>query len=70
MSDVPAIAWNSAKWHKSSKSASNGCLEVAFLAEWVAVRDSKNRHGPILSFTLPEWKDFIGGVRKGEFDQE
>ena len=70
MSDVSAIAWKSAEWHKSSKSASNGCLEVAFLAERVAVRDSKNRHGPVLSFTLSEWKAFIDGVRQGEFDQE
>ena len=40
-----------AKWRKSSRSGSNGgaCVEVARnLPRIVAVRDSKNPHGPVL----------------------
>ncbi|MCC5577269.1 DUF397 domain-containing protein [Microtetraspora sp. AC03309] len=33
-----------------------------------AVRDSKDRNGPVLTFTPSEWSAFIGGVRDGEFD--
>jgi Domain of unknown function (DUF397) len=58
-----------AKWRKSSLSNSQGnCVEIAHVDDHVAVRDSKNRQGGVLVFTPDEWKAFIGGVRKGEFD--
>jgi hypothetical protein len=34
----------------------------------VAVRDTKDRAGPVLIFTNDEWSAFIDGVRRGEFD--
>lgn len=61
-----------AKWKKSSRSNGNGgnnCVEVAFLDDGVAVRDSKDKAGPALIFTPQEWAAFVGGVRDGEFDQ-
>jgi hypothetical protein len=57
-----------AAWRKSSRSESNGCVEVAFLNGQVAVRDSKDRGGPMLRFSHNEWETFLGGVRAGEFD--
>ncbi|MFD0851192.1 DUF397 domain-containing protein [Actinomadura adrarensis] len=41
------------KWRKSSKSSSNGgeCVELASLPNAVAVRDSKDPHGPKLLIT-------------------
>ena len=58
-------------WHKSSRSSGgDNCVEVAFADNGdVGVRDSKNRTGPVLEFTPPEWAAFIGGVRDGEFEQ-
>ena len=58
------------EWRTSSFSGSNGqCVQVAFLqGGHVAVRDSKNPHGPALIFTPGEWKAFVGGVKDGEFD--
>ena len=39
------------RWFKSSASSSHGCVEIAHLPDGgVAVRDSKDRHGPILTF--------------------
>lgn len=57
-------------WRKSTFSNANGCVEVAFVHNdtRIAVRDSKNRHGPVLMFTRVEWEAFLGGVRGGEFD--
>ena len=55
-------------WRKSTLSAANGCVEVAFVDGRVAVRDSKDRQGPVLVFTTAEWSAFVGGVRNGEFD--
>ncbi len=57
-----------APWRKSSRSGVNGCVEVAFVDGKVAVRDSKDRHGPVLVFTPAEWEAFVGGVRDGEFE--
>ncbi|HZD73428.1 MAG TPA: DUF397 domain-containing protein [Actinomycetota bacterium] len=53
-------------WRKSSYSGSNGCVEVAFVGGNVAIRDSKNRQGPVLVFTPVEWDAFVAGVRDGE----
>jgi hypothetical protein len=60
-----------AKWRKSSRSNANGgaYVEVAGnLRDVVAVRDSKDREGPVLVFTSDEWQAFTAGVRHGEFD--
>jgi hypothetical protein len=57
-------------WVKSSLSFANGnCVEVSDLPEGaIGVRNSRDREGPVLRFTPAEWHDFLGGVRKGEFD--
>jgi hypothetical protein len=60
--------WSDAAWFKSSFSHANGCVEVAFGADRVAVRDSKHQHGPVLIFRSDEWRAFLAGVRGGEFE--
>ncbi|MFI5915681.1 DUF397 domain-containing protein [Dactylosporangium sp. NPDC051541] len=44
------------------------CVEVATLANLVLVRDSKSPDEAVLAFTGSEWRDFIAGVKRGEFD--
>ena len=59
------------EWRKSTLSTTNGCVEVAFVGDRVALRDSKQQGGgPVLEFTAVEWDAFLGGVRGGEFDLE
>jgi hypothetical protein len=60
-----------ADWRKSSYSSGNGgaWVEVADLPDGRrAIRDSKDRPGPVLIFTPAEWAAFTAGVRAGEFD--
>ncbi|GLW20801.1 hypothetical protein Mame01_08440 [Microbispora amethystogenes] len=59
-----------AEFRKSSFSGGgNNCVEVATaLPGLVAVRDSKDRSGPVLTFTPSEWSAFIAGVKSGEFE--
>jgi Domain of unknown function (DUF397) len=52
-----------ATWRKSSLSAANGCVEVAFVDGQVAVRDSKDKSGPVLMFTGSEWGSFLNQLR-------
>ncbi len=55
-----------AEWRKSSRSGDNGgaCVEVARnLPGIVAVRDSKNPHGPVLVVSEDEWARFITDIR-------
>jgi hypothetical protein len=56
-------------WRRSSHCANSTCVEVALFDSQVAVRDSKDLHGPILLFTRAEWTAFLSGARNGDFDQ-
>lgn len=69
-SDRAAARFKSAAWFKSSFSgpSGNACVEIAVLPDAVAVRDSKDRGGPVLRFTAAEWRAFVAGVRAEEFD--
>jgi hypothetical protein len=57
-------------WRKSRHSGTEDvCVETAFLPGGdVAVRDSKDRDGPVLRYTPGEWRAFIAGVKDGEFE--
>jgi hypothetical protein len=57
-------------WRKSTRSGAAGhCVEVASAAAAVFVRDSKDVSGPVLEFGCDGWREFIAGVRDGEFDR-
>ncbi len=54
-------------WFKSSYSGGEGgdCVEVAASSGAVHVRDSKDRTGPVLSFTADEWAAFVEFAARG-----
>lgn len=60
-----------AAWRKSTRSnGSTQCVEVARnLPGVIAVRDSKDPHGPALVFTPQGWSTFLSGIRHGTFDR-
>ncbi|MFG2054189.1 DUF397 domain-containing protein [Micromonospora sp. NPDC048930] len=56
-------------WRKSTRSGGNGgeCVEVATnLPGIVAVRDSKDPGGPVLTFTPGSWAAFVSTARGGQ----
>ncbi len=64
-----------AMWRKSSYSKGSGgsCVEIAVLTDApgrydVAVRDSKDPHGPALTFIGRQWRDFITAIKANELD--
>jgi hypothetical protein len=73
----PAEALRSAAWRTSTRSQTSNCVEVAPLGgrttghpavAAVAVRDSKDRRGPVLVFARNQWLDFLTATKNGEFD--
>lgn len=59
-----------AEWRTSTYSANGStCVEVASnLPGIVAVRDSKDRGGPELTFSDQAWSAFIQGIKHRELD--
>ena len=57
-------------WRKSSYSGGNGggCIEVGMQprARHVVVRDTKDRTGPVLAFTAPDWQRFTDQLKAGD----
>ncbi|WP_371783643.1 DUF397 domain-containing protein [Streptosporangium subroseum] len=57
------------QWRKSSLSADGpSCVEVAFVNNAVAIRDTKDREGGTLMFPRDEWATFVDGIKRGGFD--
>lgn len=58
------------RWRKSTASNPAGdCVELAGLMSGdVAVRNSRDPHGPALIYTRAEIRAFVAGAKNGEFD--
>ena len=52
------------RWRKASYSGNGGdCIEVGHTARTIAVRDTKDRTGPVLRFTPSAWRKFASQVK-------
>jgi hypothetical protein len=60
------------EWFKSTYSAQNGeCLEASRRkTEAMDVRDSKDPHGIVLSFTRESWSAFLTDVKGNRFQSD
>jgi len=73
---MPGPELSRAQWRKSSRSNAQGqCVEVAAVTRpgravehVVAIRDSKDPHGPKLIVTPAQWRAFTAAVQTGAFD--
>ncbi|KIZ14493.1 DUF397 domain-containing protein [Streptomyces natalensis] len=70
MSTTPDLS--AVEWIKSSYSQGNGgdCIEWApafAVSGVVPVRDSKDPHGPALTFESSAWSAFVSAAKAGKF---
>ncbi|MGH3505235.1 MAG: DUF397 domain-containing protein [Nocardioidaceae bacterium] len=60
-----------AEWRRSADSeepSEGGHIEIAFVDDMIAMRDSSQPDGSVLIFTPAEWDAFVEGAKDGEFD--
>ena len=57
-------------WRKSSYSSGNGgeCVEAGHVPGVILVRDTTNRDGGTLRFTVAAWTGLVTDVRAGKLD--
>jgi hypothetical protein len=57
-----------ANWRKSSYSGNNGgdCVEAGSVPDAVLVRDTKDRHGPVLSLSASTWRAFADRTKNNQ----
>jgi|HubBroStandDraft_6_1064221.scaffolds.fasta_scaffold00062_4 hypothetical protein len=53
-----------ASWRKSAHSNGTNCAEAGTCTHGVAVRDSKDPDGPVLTFPGSTWGRFLAEVRR------
>ena len=54
-------------WHVSRTCDSGACIMVARYGDSV-VFGNTSQSGPICTYTLAEWKEFLAGAKLGDFD--
>lgn len=55
-------------WTKSTYSGANGgCVEWATLGSEIGVRDSKDKTGPVLTFSPTAWQTFVDATSRGDY---
>jgi len=59
-----------ATWRKSSRSqgGGNNCIEVAVIPGFIAIRDSKDPHGPVHIISPAAFRDLVTQIKLGDFD--
>jgi len=58
------------RWVRSRycSGANSMCVEVTLGVDQVGVRDAKASAGPVLLFSVEEWRAFVRGIRAGDFN--
>jgi predicted secreted Zn-dependent protease len=58
----------SPSWRTALNCNGGTCVRVAAAGQMIIVGDSKSPDGPILRYTSAEWREFVSGVKNGDFD--
>jgi predicted secreted Zn-dependent protease len=55
-------------WHRGTACEGGACVEVATASGTVMVRSSADPQGTPITLTRDEWREFVTGVKEGDFD--
>jgi hypothetical protein len=67
MNHTASANLSAATWRKSTRSSGGGsnCIEIARLPGHIAIRDSKNPHGPALIITPATFRELTDTLKHG-----
>jgi hypothetical protein len=64
---VQPTFYSTLSWRTSRASAGAGeCVEIAAASPFVLARDSRDRSGPVLSFTSGQWMGMLARIKNGD----
>jgi Domain of unknown function (DUF397) len=55
-------------WHVSRTCDAGACIKVARQGESILIGNTNSPEGPFGEFTADEWRNFLDGVKLGDFD--
>ena len=55
-------------WHVSRTCDGGACIRVARHGESVLIGSTTDPEGPVNRFTTEEWRQFLAGIKLGDFD--
>lgn len=57
------------EWYVSRTCDTGACVKVARKGAVVVIGTTNNPDGPFNEFTIEEWRQFLAGVKLGDFDE-
>jgi predicted secreted Zn-dependent protease len=66
---VPEHTSSDIQWRISRTCDSGACVGVARLGEFVLIGNTNDPDSPVSKFTADEWRQFLDGVKLGDFDK-
>ena len=55
-------------WRTALNCNGGACVQVAASGQAVLIGSSREPGGPVLTYTPDKWREFVIGVKKGDFD--
>lgn len=55
-------------WFISSRCEGGQCIKVARVGEVVVIANTNDPEGYVSEFSTDEWRQFVAGVKLGDFD--
>jgi hypothetical protein len=55
-------------WHASRTCESGACVGVARQGEYILIGNTSNPETAVNKFTIDEWRQFLAGIKLGDFD--
>lgn len=55
-------------WHISRSCDGGACIGVARSGDSVLIGNTRQPEGPVGEFTTDEWRQFLAGAKRGDFD--
>jgi len=59
---------NEPTWRRARRCDSGACVEIGTLGESVLVRSSADTDDICVTLSREKFKDFLGGIKDGDFD--